>query len=186
MTNQSSMSESLAKTAVITGLLLLIPFTAQLISSEVKWTLSDFIFAGCLIFATGAAYSIISRKSDQWTYRIASGLALFSALFLIWVNLAVGVIGSEDNLGNLMYFGVILILLVGILASGLQARGMAITLFTTALAQAATLPVAFFYDMQTLSGSSVMEIVLINGMFITLFLITGILFWSASGRTEQS
>ena len=29
------------------------------------------------------------------------------ALILVWMNLAVGIIGSEDNLANLMYIGVL-------------------------------------------------------------------------------
>ena len=186
MTNQTSMSQSIAKVAAVTGLILLIPLTAQMVTSEVNWTLTDFIFAGTLIFGTGAAYAVISRQSDSMMYRVASGLTLTTALFLIWVNLAVGVIGSEDNVGNLMYFGVVLVLLIGILAARLRARGMALALFTTALAQAATVPAALTYDMQSLPGSSVMEILLINWMFTALFLISGGLYWRVSESIEHS
>lgn len=186
MTKESTLTQSLAKTAAATGILLLIPFMAQMITSEVNWTLSDFIAAGTMLFGTGTAYAFISRQSGSLMYRVASGLTLFTALFLIWVNLAVGVIGSEDNVGNLMYFGVILILLIGIPASRLQARGMALALFSTALAQAATVPVALSLDMQSLPGSSVMEIMLGNAMFTALFVISGVLFWRVSGRIEKS
>jgi hypothetical protein len=186
MTKESTVSLSIIKTTAITGILLLIPFMAQMITSEVNWTLSDFIAAGTMIFGIGIGYVLISRQSDSMMYRIASGLTLFTALFLIWVNLAVGVIGSEDNVGNLMFFGVVLVLLIGILAARLRARGMALALFTTALTQAATVPAALIYDMQSLPGSSVMEILLINGMYTALFLISGGLYWRVSESNELS
>lgn len=186
MNNDSSLVNPIAKTAAVTMLLLLIPFTAQLITDEMNWTLSDFVLAGFLIFGTGLAYVLITRKADNLLYRVGWGLTLFTVLFMVWVNLAVGIIGSEDNPGNLMYFAVIVILLFGILASRFRSRGMSFALISAALAQAATIPYALLNEMQTLPGSSVSEIVLVNGLFITLFMISGILFWNASGRIEQS
>ncbi|MGB5332427.1 MAG: hypothetical protein WBM80_04545 [Woeseiaceae bacterium] len=40
-------------------------------------------------------------------YRSAFGLALAAAFILVWMNLAVGIIGDSDNLYNLMYVGVL-------------------------------------------------------------------------------
>jgi hypothetical protein len=36
-----------------------------------------------------------------------------AAFILIWMNLAVGIIGSEDNPANLMYGGVLAVAIVG-------------------------------------------------------------------------
>ena len=179
MKKQNSITTSLSIVALVTAMLLAIPLVANSFTGEVNWTLSDFIFAGILLFGTGAIYVFISRKSDSIMYRTAVGLTLFSALFLIWSNLAVGIIGPEDNVANFMYFGVVLILIMGSALSRFRPHGMALALFSTALAQAATVPAALFMGMQNTPGSSAMEIILLNGLFITLFMISGVLFWQA-------
>lgn len=186
MNNQTSLAVPLAKTAAVTALLLLIPYTAQLLTDEVAWMVSDFVIAGTLIFGTGTAYILISRQSDSLMYRAALGLMLFTALFMIWVNLAVGIIGSEDNPGNLMYAGVLAILLIGLIAARFRPRGTAFALFTTAIAQSFTIFIALSRDMQNLPGSSVTEIILVNGLFIALFSISGGLFWQVSKGTYHN
>jgi hypothetical protein len=40
------------------------------------------------------------------------GLAVGTALFLVWSNLAVGLIGSENNPANMMYLGVLAVFLL--------------------------------------------------------------------------
>lgn len=180
MNHQSSLAISVAKTTAVTTLLLLIPFTAQLLTDEVAWTLSDFVFAGILIFGTGTAYILISRQSDSLMYRAAFGVLLFAALFLIWVNLAAGIIGSEDNPANLMYGGVLAILAIGVIAARFRSHGMAYALFTTSIAHAFIIFVSLSYGMQNLTRSSVTEIVLFNGLFIVQFTLSGSLFWQVS------
>jgi Na+/H+ antiporter NhaC len=53
---------------------------------------------------------------------------------------------------------------------------MALTLFITATAQSLITLVALYTDMQNAPGSSIMEIILINGGLIALFTLSGILF----------
>ncbi len=66
--------------------------------------------------------------------RSAVGVALATAVILMWVNGAVGVIGSENNDANLMYFGVLAVGIIGAVIARFQPRGMALALFATALA----------------------------------------------------
>ncbi len=167
--------------ALATGLLLLIPLIAMQFSDEVVWTLSDFIFAGTLIFGTGFAYILVTRvlaprMGDNIVYRVAIGFALFTGLFLIWVNGAVGIIGSENNEINLLYFGVIAVGIIGALLARFKPTGMMFTLFTMAVAQALIAVVALFTGMAEVPGSSVYEILAVNGFFITLFVVAALLF----------
>lgn len=187
MEKQKSLAESLGILALVTAGLLAIPLIAMAITKEVNWTLSDFLFAGILLFGTGALYVFISRQSESIMYRIAAGLTLLSALFLIWSNLAVGIIGSEDNVANFMYFGVVLILIIGIALSRFRPQGMALALFSTALAQGSTILFALAAGMHRYSGSSVQEIIMINGFFIVLFSTAGVLFWleSSAQKTDE-
>jgi thiazole synthase ThiGH ThiG subunit len=59
-------------------------------------------------------------------------LALVAAMLLVWVNLAVGIIGSEDNPANIMYLGVHAVLILGALLALFRPQGMARALFATA------------------------------------------------------
>jgi protein-S-isoprenylcysteine O-methyltransferase Ste14 len=47
---------------VLVVLLLLIPFLAMQFTSEVNWTLSDFLVAGVLLFGTGLLIELAFRK----------------------------------------------------------------------------------------------------------------------------
>lgn len=177
MTKNNTLTASFAKVAAITLLTLFIPFSALFITDEMAWSLYDFILAGVMLFGSGSIFVLISRKSESVLFKSALGLMLASALFLLAANIAVGIIGSEDNTINLFYFLVVVLLVVGSFIARFKPRGMAITLFTTALAQAAMIPVALNSGIQNSPESSVTEIIMINGLFITLFMISGALFW---------
>lgn len=168
--------QSMGGFALITALLLLIPLIAMQFTDEVAWTVSDFIIAGILLFGTGLTYKLITRKSCEVIYRFAVCLALFSGLFLIWVNGAVGIIGSENNEINLLYFGIIAVGIMGALIARFQAEGMALTLLAMATAQAIVAITALFMGMAEAPASSVIGIIFVNGFFITLFVVSALLF----------
>ncbi|MBS4035856.1 MAG: hypothetical protein KGZ85_15435 [Ignavibacterium sp.] len=75
--------------AIATAFILLIPFTAMQFSSEVVWTLSDFIIAGVLLFGTGALFVLTARRIRK--YRFAIGILFLTALLYVWAELAVGI-----------------------------------------------------------------------------------------------
>ena len=117
-------------------------------------------------------------------YRIAVGMALAAAFLLVWINLAVGVIGSEDNPANLMYGAVLAVVISGAILARLQARGMARVLFATALTQASIIVIALIAGMDQDPGSSVLEILNVNGVFVALWLISAWLFRKAAVAGE--
>ncbi|MEL7833190.1 hypothetical protein [Fodinibius sp. Rm-B-1B1-1] len=166
--------------AIVTVLLLLVPLVAMLFTNEVVWDETDFIVMGILIFFTGFSYKLVTMSSGDFLYKAAMGLAFITALFLVWSNLAVGIIGSEDNAANLMYFGVVLFLIIGSFIARFQSKGMAYALFGTAFAQALTIGITLVVGMQDYPGSSVYEIIMVNGFFMTLFSVSGGLFWLAA------
>ena len=69
------------------------------------------------------------------TYKFAFALAILASLFILWVNLAVGIIGEPENLANLMYVGVPTIGLLGAIIVRFRPTGMANVLQITAFAQ---------------------------------------------------
>jgi hypothetical protein len=176
MNTDGTLTKSIAGPALVTVILLLIPLVAMQFTDEVDWTLSDFIFAGILLFGTGLTYKLVTRKSGRIAYRVAVGFALLTGLFLIWSNLAVGIIGSENNPINLMYFGVIIVGIIGALIARFQSPGMAYTMFAMAIAQVLAAVIALIAGMHRLPDSSVIEIVGVNGFFILLFAVSALLF----------
>lgn len=179
MERSDNLSKRIMGLALATGILLLIPLVGMQFSDDVVWTLGDFIFAGVLLFGTGLAYLLISQKAVNATYKAAIGLALGSALFLIWSEGAVGIIGSPGGITGLMEMGILVIGFLGAILARLRPQGMARTLFTMALAQALIGTIAIFAGLGR-PASPPLEIIGVSGMFITLFVGSGLLFRQSS------
>lgn len=75
--------------------LLLVPFIAMKFTDEVKWTPFDFVVAGVLLLGTGLAIEIVLRIVKQFKYRLAMCAAILFVLFIVWAELAVGLIGTR-------------------------------------------------------------------------------------------
>lgn len=173
--------------ALVTGFLLMVPLVAMQFTDEVVWSLADFVVAGALLFGTGLTYALVAKKRDGIAYRVAIGLALAAALFLIWVNLAVGVIGTEDDPANLMYLGVLAVGVIGSIIARLQPRGMARALLAMALVQALVAAIALVAGLGS-PWSGPIEILGVNGLFVALFVGSALLFrraarWRAKRRS---
>lgn len=117
------------------ALLLLLPLLAMQISHEVVWSPADFAVAWVLLAGAGLTYRLATRSASNIAYRAAVGVAVATALILVWVNLAVGIIGNEENPANLMYGGVLAVGVIGAFIARFRPPGMARALFATALAQ---------------------------------------------------
>jgi hypothetical protein len=167
-----------------TAVLLMLPLVAMRFTDQVVWTLSDFIVAGTLLIGTGLTYEFVARTAGNIADRAAVGLALGSALLLVWTNLAVGVIGTEHNAANLMYIGVLAVGIIGALLARLQPRGMARALFAMALAQALVAVIALIFGLGS-PDSGPREILAVNGFFVALFVGSALLFRYAA-RAQPS
>ena len=115
--------------------LLLLPAIAMQFTSEVNWTGSDFVVMGVMLATVCGLYELGVWLSGNTTYRAAFGIAVFTAFLTVWVNLAVGMLGSENNIENLMVAGVLLTAAVGALVANFRPRGMARAMDAAAIAQ---------------------------------------------------
>jgi hypothetical protein len=122
--------------------LLLLPAVAMRFTAQVAWGPDDFLIIGVMLFAACGAFELAARATDNLAYRAAVGLSLVTAFLVIWVNLAVGIIGGENNPANLMFFGVVAIAGVGAAIGNFQPRGMARAMSVTAIAQAVVAVIA--------------------------------------------
>jgi hypothetical protein len=124
-------------------------------------------------------------NTDNNTYKFAVGVALAAALILVWLSLGVGIIGRDGDPANLMYFAVLAVGIIGALIARFRPRGMARALFATALAQAAVCVIALIAGLGY-PWSGPLELSLLNGFFVALFVGSAWLFRRAAhGRPEH-
>jgi hypothetical protein len=168
-----------ARIVAATAAILAIPLLAMQFTTEVTWTLSDFVFAAAMLIGVGMAYVLITRSADDRASRIAVGFALAIAFFLVWSNLAVGIIGSESNPANVMYFGVLAVAVVGAAFARFQPGGMAIAMIVTAVAHSTVAAIAMLGGMG-LPESGPAEIFVVNAFFVTLWLLAAAQFRHAA------
>ncbi len=162
--------------AAITALILMVPLIAMQFTHEVNWSVFDFMLMGVLIFSTGAAYVLITRYASNLAYRLAFFAAIGSSFLLIWVNLAVGLIGGGPNAGNLMYIGVLCVLIVGTYLSRFTSVGMERVMLATAFSIIVVAIIALLMGMDKYPGSSIGEIIGVNAFFAMLFFVSALLF----------
>lgn len=157
--------------------LFLLPVIGELVTDEMNWGAEDFIIFGAMLAAAGGAFELAVRMSASTAYRVGVGVALATSFILVWMNLAVGIIGSEDNPANLMYAGVLAIGIVGALIGRFRPHGMARALVATAIAQALVGLIAL------VAGWGF--VLILTAGFVALWLLSAWLFRKA-GREQTS
>lgn len=182
--------KSIARVALVTGLLLLIPLTAKLFVADMAWDAFDFVAAGVLLFGAGLTFVLIARMGNNTTYRVAAGVAVAAGLLLVWANLAVGLVGSEDNPANLLYGGVLAVALLGAFVARFRPLGMSNAMFAAALTYVVVTAIALF--VLTPSGEAaephvrLLNVLVANGAFAAIWAVSGVLFRRASTMGSAS
>ena len=120
----------------------LLPLIAKQFTSEVQWTAEDHIAWAIMLAVPGAIVDLVSRLTTNWAYRGGVVIALGTTFVITWANLAVGIVGNEDNPINLVFFGVVAIAVFGSILVGFKANRMRWVFLATAAAQAVSALVA--------------------------------------------
>ena len=79
---------------LVVALLLLAAVLGDRFIDGFDWKLFDFVIAGFLLLGTGLACEFVLRKVRKWEYRLILCAGLLFALFVVWAELAVGIIGT--------------------------------------------------------------------------------------------
>lgn len=87
-------NKRLAGIVLTAALLLLLPLVAMQFTTEVKWTLADFVVAGVLLFGTGLLCELVLRKVKKTRHRVLLCVVILAVLALVWAELAVGLFGT--------------------------------------------------------------------------------------------
>lgn len=161
------------------ALILLLPLVAMQFTAEVTWSLGDFVFAGALLLGVCFTYEFVARSTANIAYRAAVGIAASGVLILVWLSFSVGIIGRDGDPANKMYFGVLAVGIIGAIIARGRPRGMTGTLFAMALAQTIVAAIALFARLGY-PWSGPLELLVLNGFFVALFLGSAWLFRHAA------
>lgn len=162
--------------------LLLLPLVAMQVTREVQWTASDFVVMGVLMGVIGLLIESAVRVSRDIAYRGGAIVTLLGFFLLIWVNGAVGMIGSENNPANLAYALIPTFVVAGAFASHLSARGMWRTMVGAAAIQAIIGIGAIAMGLGTENIGWPRDIVGVTAIFTLLWLGAAALFARAAMR----
>jgi hypothetical protein len=173
-----SAGRSVRRVACATAAILLLPAAATLAGGGAAWGPLDFLLAAVLLMGAGLALELAVSRRGRAAYRAAAGLALAGALLMVWLVVAVGVLGETGDPADAMYGGVLAVLAAGALVARLRPGGMATALLAAALAQAAVAAVA----LATGAGDGpAAKVIGVNAIFVALFLAAAALFRRAAG-----
>ena len=103
------------------GVAWLIPLAAKLLT-DLPWTTFDFIAWGVMLLVAAGVCEVGLRLSGSLAYRAGFVVAAGTSFLIVWSNLAVGIIGNENNPLNQIFFGVIAVGIVGSFRSPSSAR----------------------------------------------------------------
>jgi hypothetical protein len=139
----------------------------------VDWSLGDFIVMGVMLGVACGLCELVAWASDNGATRIAAGIAIGAAFLTVWANLAVGMIGSEDNPYNQLFGGVLVVALAGSAVARFRPGGMAWAMAAAAAMQAVLAGIGFAADPRGAAFSMA---------FAVPWLLAALLFRKAAGK----
>lgn len=166
----------------VAGLLLLTPLVGMLLTDQVDWDLFDFALLASMLLGVGVAFELAAKMSNNASYRAGAAIALGTVFFMVWSEIAVGIVGASGDPANLMYGGVLAVGILGALLARFQPAGMARALFATALAQVLVGAIVLVLRLGTPSNDPVV-LLWINSMFAALWGASAGMFRRAATQT---
>ncbi|MEZ0244522.1 MAG: hypothetical protein ACAH11_14200 [Sphingomonas sp.] len=113
-------------------------------------------------------------------YRIGAAVAVVAGLLQIWMNLAVGIVGNEDNPANLGFYLVVVTALACSFTAAFRTEGMARAMIATAGVQAL---LGLFVSTAPSNAAEAMGVLGLSGGFTALWLIAAACF-HRGGRSD--
>jgi hypothetical protein len=138
-----------------------------------RWRIASWAVAALIVLL---APLVAMQFSDEWDWGLAA------ALLLVWINAAVGIIGDDEAI-NLIYFGVLVVGLIGAYLARFEPQGMARVSLAMAIAQ--MLAPVIVLMIPNLRGTfmeppGVLGVMGLNAFFAMLFVGSALLFRKAA------
>lgn len=78
-------------------LILVVPLLGMQLSSDMQWSLFDFVVVGALLYSAIGLYFLISQKLKTNIQKFTVAAAILLTVIFIWAELAVGVFTKLGN-----------------------------------------------------------------------------------------
>jgi hypothetical protein len=162
--------------------LLALPALAMRVTDEMNWDAFDFVVWGTMLLVAGGLVELAARARNL-RYTLAASVAVLATFLLVWVNLAVGIVGSENHDANLMFAAVPTVAVGGAFLARFAATGMARAMIAAALTHLLVSAVAVAAGWGAEGPIWPRDVIGAAAMFATLWLASAGLFrWAARTR----
>lgn len=158
------------------------PAVAMHFTAEVHWTAFDFLVAALLLAIGGTLADVVLRVGSDWRYRLGGLCAVGGLFLLVWVDLAVGLIGTAADPANRLFALVIATAIGGAAWSRLRANGLAVTLVVMAIEQLAIAALATALRLGTDNPVWPRDVLGTGALFAAIWLTAAALLASARRR----
>jgi hypothetical protein len=119
----------------------------------------------------------MTRTPGRTAYWAAAAIAVGASLFQMWVNLAVGIVGNEDNPANQGFFGVIVTAIACAFVARFRAEDMVRAMLAVAGVQAF---LALILATAPSNARDVQPILVLSSAFVAAWLVSAALFWKSA------
>lgn len=119
------------------ALLWLAPLVAMQFTNEVRWSVFDFAVFGAMLAIAASLFDLATRTGGDLARQAALALTIGTGLLMTWANLAVGLVGGEDDPVNLMFWTPMVVAFLGGVLVRFRPKPFSLVLVVTAAAQMA-------------------------------------------------
>lgn len=179
------MTKGILRPLIATLIILLIPLVGTFTVEGWNWDAFDFVIAGIVLFTAFFMIEFLARKMRDIPSRIAAGITVIMTLLIVWVNLAVGIIGDGNNT-SACYMLVVPVGFLGLAVSRLKPKGLSITACVMAAIMLLVPSVAWITGNQDLAQDpNVLKVFVLSAGFAFWYAVAGALFLSTA-RTKTA
>ena len=165
--------------------LLALPAVAMRFTPEVQWTAFDFVVMGVMLASAAGAIDALTVRRGGWAAKAGGALAVIGLFLLVWINLAVGMIGDEGDPANLMFAGVIATIVGGAFVSRLRPGGMAVTMLIAAGVQALVAGIALAMRWGDYGIGWPQDVIGTSAIMASIWMTSAVLFRVADGLSRR-
>ncbi len=176
------MSKTFLRPLLITLGILVLPAIGELTVESWDWGPAGFLLMGTLLFVTFLMIELLAKQSSNTLYKIAVALTTLTTFGIIYVNLAVGIIGDGNNT-SACYFLVVPVGFIGLAVSRLKPKGLSITAFCMAAIVLLVPTIALLLnDPYILEAPGPLKVFILSACIAACYVVAGVLFRQAARK----
>lgn len=146
------------------------------------WDLIDYLVASVMVTGLVGGGILVFKMSPNWRYRLGTLIMLITGFLLVWINGAVGIIGSEDSTITRVLFAIPVIVVLRALWFRFSHQGMASSALMAAVLHGLVAITALISGAGAEGPIWPSDVILASVFFIVLWAGSAALFWTAKSH----